>query len=168
MATSSGTRTRQTTRTSSCASTASPSTRQVLGDPERYMPLYFCMASQPRSAPERSSYSCMQQLSIQPEPIRECVRSPTADEEMYKIVQADLALNTRRTYVPWVVVNGKHVVINDGYKDLKRALCAAMGPNAPTSCSQTLVAMVPEYVQREAAVGAAGLGVSYWMSEHMA
>jgi len=136
--------------------------KKVLGDPERYMPLYFCMAEQTESVPEKSSYACMKELDIAPEPIRECVRSPAANEEMFDVVQADAGLDQPRNYVPWVVVNGKHLEIKDGGADLRTALCTALGPAAPASCSESLAARAPRLVQRRAAQGGrAGPGACY-------
>mmetsp|Transcript_117678 Transcript_117678/g.313056 ORF Transcript_117678/g.313056 Transcript_117678/m.313056 type:complete len:266 (-) Transcript_117678:124-921(-) len=116
--------------------------------PEKYMPFLFCMAAQPESVPEKSSYACMQELSIEPVPIRDCVFSPTANEEMFEIVQADANLKQKREYVPWVVINGKHLEIKDGKAELREAICSALGEKAPASCLLTPAA-VPTFVRLE-------------------
>mmetsp|Transcript_31297 Transcript_31297/g.89815 ORF Transcript_31297/g.89815 Transcript_31297/m.89815 type:complete len:275 (-) Transcript_31297:118-942(-) len=136
--------------------------KKVLVDPDKYMPLYFCMAAQPESVPEKSSYGCMEELSIEPEPIRDCVQSPTANEEMFAVIQADVGLDPPRKYVPWVVLNGKHLEIQDGKADLRTAICSALGENAPESCSQSLSAKVTQFMQQQVADGPASPGPCYW------
>jgi len=108
---------------------------KVLADPEVYMPLLFCMAAKPDSVPEKSSYACMQELSVAPEPIRECVQSSAANAEMYSVTQADAGLVPERKYVPWVVVNGRHLEIGNGKADLRSTLCQALGDDAPPTCA---------------------------------
>mmetsp|Transcript_61389 Transcript_61389/g.142893 ORF Transcript_61389/g.142893 Transcript_61389/m.142893 type:complete len:280 (-) Transcript_61389:81-920(-) len=116
---------------------------------EKYLGLIFCMAAKTSVVPERSSYECMEQLAIDPEVIKKCVRGPKANEEMYAITKFDAELKEQRTYVPWIVVNGKHLEVNDGRAELKMAVCTALGDAAPQSCPrQSLIETVPAFALR--------------------
>uniref|UniRef100_A0A7S2JEU8 Gamma-interferon-inducible lysosomal thiol reductase n=1 Tax=Alexandrium andersonii TaxID=327968 RepID=A0A7S2JEU8_9DINO len=103
---------------------------------DTHMSLLFCMAKNTESVPEKSSFACMQELSIEPTPVKDCVFSPSANEEMMDIVQADAELDPPRKYVPWVVVNGKHIEIEHGKAELRQAICDALAAkgDSPAAC----------------------------------
>jgi len=107
---------------------------KVLGDAEKYLPLVFCMASRANHLPEKSSYECMQELKIDQDPIFKCVHAPTASEEMFLITKADAALSQPRKYVPWIMVNGQHLEVNNGTAELRAAICDSLGSGAPANC----------------------------------
>mmetsp|Transcript_47458 Transcript_47458/g.113895 ORF Transcript_47458/g.113895 Transcript_47458/m.113895 type:complete len:281 (+) Transcript_47458:113-955(+) len=107
---------------------------KLLAEPEKYMPLIFCMAERTNHMPEKSSFECMEELGVDPEPIRNCVLTPEADDDMFTITQVDKSISPARQYVPWVMVDGNHIEVNDGKADLKQAICDVLGDKAPAGC----------------------------------
>mmetsp|Transcript_58430 Transcript_58430/g.183216 ORF Transcript_58430/g.183216 Transcript_58430/m.183216 type:complete len:273 (-) Transcript_58430:68-886(-) len=136
--------------------------QRVLVDPDKYMALYFCMSTMTSAVPEKASFECMQELSIDPEPIRDCVTSPEANEEMYRVVQADVGLEPPRKYVPWVVVNGRHLEIENGQANLHTALCTALGERAPASCLKSLSSSAPNFMRQLTTEMPTIPGPCYW------
>eukprot|EP00413_Alexandrium_margalefii_P010022 CAMPEP_0204531502 /NCGR_PEP_ID=MMETSP0661-20131031/11202_1 /ASSEMBLY_ACC=CAM_ASM_000606 /TAXON_ID=109239 /ORGANISM="Alexandrium margalefi, Strain AMGDE01CS-322" /LENGTH=244 /DNA_ID=CAMNT_0051537661 /DNA_START=68 /DNA_END=799 /DNA_ORIENTATION=+ len=116
---------------------------KLLKGPEEYMPLIFCMAARTAHMPEKSSFECMEELGIEPERIRDCVVAPTADQEMFAITQADARLKVPRKYVPWVMVNGEHIEVENGQADVRRAICSTLGGSAPDGCMPPAPALAP-------------------------
>lgn len=82
---------------------------------------------------EMAAYDCMQELGIDSNIIKQCLGSRRARRLVagYGKRTRNRALN--RSYVPWVVINGKHVELDDQH-DLVRPLCTVLQEPKPAIC----------------------------------
>jgi len=119
---------------SECLGNMIHSCAMKLLDTEKYMQLFFCMAALTNFVPEKSSYQCSQELGIEPEPIKACVRSRESQKDMLAITSKEDLLKTPRKWVPWVLINGAALEVEEEF-DFMRGLCTAMSSTAPAVCA---------------------------------
>mmetsp|Transcript_7166 Transcript_7166/g.20128 ORF Transcript_7166/g.20128 Transcript_7166/m.20128 type:complete len:275 (-) Transcript_7166:83-907(-) len=105
----------------------------VLKDPQAYVPFIVCMASYgPSTGVELTSYACGKKLGIDMESIKGCTYSERGSK-----LHADNGLMTsltlNKSYVPWVVVNGKHRKEAEG-PGLVDFLCGELAAPKPAAC----------------------------------
>mmetsp|Transcript_98374 Transcript_98374/g.188752 ORF Transcript_98374/g.188752 Transcript_98374/m.188752 type:complete len:282 (+) Transcript_98374:71-916(+) len=75
---------------------------------ETYMALIFCMASHPDYSMEKASYECMQNNSIDPKKIKDCVQSPKGNELITNLAEQTASV-PGRNWTPWIMIDGQHL-----------------------------------------------------------
>eukprot|EP00413_Alexandrium_margalefii_P021580 CAMPEP_0204563596 /NCGR_PEP_ID=MMETSP0661-20131031/34400_1 /ASSEMBLY_ACC=CAM_ASM_000606 /TAXON_ID=109239 /ORGANISM="Alexandrium margalefi, Strain AMGDE01CS-322" /LENGTH=266 /DNA_ID=CAMNT_0051571165 /DNA_START=161 /DNA_END=961 /DNA_ORIENTATION=- len=107
----------------------------ILKTPDKYVPFLICMASYgPRVSVELSSFECANAQGVSMKEIKSCATS----DRGHKLHVANGALSTKpslkRSYVPWVLINGKHDKTAEG-PNLLAQLCGALADPKPGSCT---------------------------------
>lgn len=103
-----------------------------LQDESKYVPYILCMSSYGLTAGiELASYECGKKLNIDMEQVRDCVYSEKGHD--LELVHGDATRAAKVTYVPWVTVNGVHIV--EGKDAILKAVCGAMSDTKPSACA---------------------------------
>jgi len=84
---------------------------------------------------EMSSYDCMQELKIAPQPVKNCVGSDESRTRMIGHGERSMRPQLNRSYVPWVMADDAHVEMDDDH-DLITPLCAMLAEPLPKLCSE--------------------------------
>eukprot|EP00747_Dinoflagellata_sp_TGD_P209793 gnl/TRDRNA2_/TRDRNA2_83165_c0_seq1.p1 gnl/TRDRNA2_/TRDRNA2_83165_c0~~gnl/TRDRNA2_/TRDRNA2_83165_c0_seq1.p1 ORF type:complete len:456 (+),score=82.82 gnl/TRDRNA2_/TRDRNA2_83165_c0_seq1:2-1369(+) len=89
------------------------------------VPFLSCMAKRPTESIEKSSFDCAEELGVDLDTIKSCVHSPEANRVMFRLEERSNNLEPKRAYVPWVTVNGRHIVsMEEG--NMVSGLCTAL------------------------------------------
>jgi len=84
---------------------------------------------------EMSSYDCMLDLKIEPQPVKACVGSDQSRNRMIKHGERSMMPQLNRSYVPWVMADNEHVEMDDDH-DLITPLCGMLAEPLPKLCSE--------------------------------
>merc|ERR1719379_2254745 len=102
------------------------------------------MASHPDWSTEKASWDCMkettgktdEEVKVKMQEMKECVLSEDMNLAMAEIANRTNSLVPARNYVPWVLLNGKHVPsAENGF--IQRLMCTAMlgAGKLPAACT---------------------------------
>jgi hypothetical protein len=98
---------------------------------EKAMELVFCMARVPEYGLEKSSFECMEKLSIDPKKIRTCVGSREGNNIMTELSKKTAAV-PGRTGTPWVMINGNNL---ENPNNLIKSVCGSVAVKGISSCA---------------------------------
>lgn len=103
--------------------------------PEVHVPFVVCMVSYGnRAGVELSSFACGTTLKIDMASIKACAESQQGYKLHLEYGETSLAPELNRGYVPYVVINGEHVVAAEN-GDLKGPLCKVIAGSKPAACA---------------------------------
>jgi len=106
--------------------------------------LILCMASQgPRAAIDTSTADCAKKLDISMHGVMDCASSTQGHDIMMDLAKKSLDPKLQRSYVPFVMVSGKHEQAADE-GDLLTPLCEALGTPKPAVCEGSASAGVAD------------------------
>jgi len=101
----------------------------------KHMAFLLCMVSYgPSAGPELTSHACGTRLGVDMAALRVCATSRRGHDLVVAHGKRSLNAQLNRTYVPWIMVNGKHskAAEND---NLIEAICGALDVPKPVACS---------------------------------